>query len=188
MIFVKKFLQPQFWQQEFYAKNLIKIYPLGLKLFSISRCFFKKFTQLTKEFTRPPVPLVPPNINSAAPQLLLETGSNMFPAREWTDFTLSHLFGEFFSTLLGLCVFFQMSPQKSCTFMFLFELVLFDFVWVFFKIASCSLTEEGFLLWAPSRDFFSSAIQSFLYYSHTATLYYLGMQGITAAQKHWKKN
>ena len=39
MIFVKKFPQPEFWQQEFYAKNLIEIYPLGLKLYSISRCF-----------------------------------------------------------------------------------------------------------------------------------------------------
>ena len=29
MIFVKKFPQLQFWQQEFYAKNLIEIYPLG---------------------------------------------------------------------------------------------------------------------------------------------------------------
>ena len=48
MIIVKKFPQPQFWQQEFYAKNVIEIYPLG-KNYIAFRVFFQEIYAVDKE-------------------------------------------------------------------------------------------------------------------------------------------
>ena len=51
----------------------------GVKLYSILHCFSKKFMQLTKKFTRPPVALVAPNINSGIQQIKTNLGIWLIP-------------------------------------------------------------------------------------------------------------
>ena len=49
--------------QTFCVKSTRNVPYLGLKLYSILHCF-QEIYAADKKFTRPPVPLVPPNINS----------------------------------------------------------------------------------------------------------------------------